>query len=199
MEQKFQTSFIPKKPVTIIGSRDRNGMSLLLLVSVIVFLISLGLAGWVFLEKKILIQQITSDQDAIEKHKSGLTSDSLTIESLIELDSRINVAKDLLSKHISVSPLYNFLQRATLKSVRFKNFSFSSASGKKVSVQMSGVAKNWETVASQADEFGKAEYRNIINEPKISNLSLGADGSVSFLFSAYIMPEYLVYVNNITD
>ena len=143
-------------------------------------------------------------QTTIEANKSGLVSDSITIESLVELNSRINVAKDLLSKHIAVSPVFNFLQKGTLKSVRFKNFNFTS-SGKdttganQVSVQMSGQAMDWETIASQADEFGKADWKKIITEPKISNLSLNLDGSVSFLFSAFVTPEFLVYGNNTTN
>ena len=102
-----------------------------------------------------------------------------------------------------VTPVFNFLQQATLKSVRFKNFSFSSAGkdasgANRVSIQMSGVATDWETVASQADEFGKPDYKKIVSEPKITNLSLNADGTISFLFSAFISPDFLVYANNAT-
>ena len=203
MEPKYQTSFIPKKPLSITGQSQPGGISLLFLVSIVIFLISLGLAGYVFLEKNLLITNITSDVTTIEQNKGGLTSDAVTIESLVQLNSRINVAKDLLSKHIIVSPIFDFLQQATLKSVRFKNFTFSSggkdaAGANRVSVQMSGVATSWETVASQADEFGKPDWKKIITEPKVSNLSLNADGSISFLFSAYISPGFLVYGNNVT-
>ena len=204
METKYQTSFIPKKPVTTSGPIKSGGISLLLLVSIIIFLISIGLAGYVLLEKNILIQKINTDQSSIETNKNGLISDSITIESLVELNSRINVAKDLLSRHVSISPIFDFLQKATLKSVRFKNFSFSSA-GKdstgvnKISVQMSGVAKDWETVASQADEFGKADWKKIVIEPKIPSFSLNDDGSVSFQFTSYIVPNFLTYGNNTTN
>ena len=195
---------IPKKPVSVSGQSQSNGLSLLLLVSIIIFFISLGLAGYIFLEKNLLIKNIETDIATIEQNKGGLTSDAVTIESLVELNSRINVAKDLLDKHVAVSPIFNFLQQATLKSVRFRNFSFSSldkdVSGVgRVSVQMSGVATSWETVASQADEFGQPEWKRIISEPKISNLSLNPDGSVSFLFSAHVSPDFLVYENNITN
>jgi len=179
-------------------------MSLFLLISIVVFLVSIGLAGYVYLEKSLLIQKITADQKTIETNKTGLVSDSITIESLVELNSRTNVAKELLGKHIAVSSIFNFLQQGTLTSVRFKDFSFSSL-GKsdtginKISIQMSGQAKDWETVASQADEFGKPEYKKIITEPKISNLSLNTDGSVSFTFTSFVSPDFLVYGNNINN
>ncbi|MFH0755229.1 MAG: hypothetical protein V1910_00995 [bacterium] len=197
METKYQTSFIPKKPVIATPSKNIS-VDLFFLISIIIFLISLGLAGYVFLAKKVLIQKIVSNQKTIEDNKNGLTSDSITIESLVEFNSRINTAKDLLDKHISISPIFDFLQQTTLKSVSFKNFNFTSlgkdASGvNKISVQMLGIAKNWETVASQADEFGKADWKKIIDEPKISNLSVNTDGSISFQFSAFINPEFLSY------
>ena len=200
MEPKYQTSFIPKKPVMTAGQSQSSGISLLLLVSLIIFLVSLGLAGYVFLQKNLLIKNITADVSIIEQNKSGLTSDAITIESLVDLNSRINVAKDLLNKHIAVSPVFNFLQQATLRSVRFKNFNFSSAGkdssgANRVSIQMAGTATDWETVASQADEFGKPEWKKIVSEPKITNLSLNADGSISFLFSAFISPSFLIYEN----
>ncbi len=204
MEPKYQTSFIPKKPITATGQVRSGGTSLLLLVSIIIFLVSLGLGGYVLLEKNILIQKISADQATIETNKSGLVSDSITVESLVQLNSRINVAKVLLSKHVAISPIFNFLQTATLKSVRFKNFTFSAATKNtdgttKISVQMSGVAKDWETVASQADEFGKTDYNKIITEPKVSNLGLNIDGSVSFLFTAYVTTDYLKYSNNMNN
>ncbi len=202
MEPKYQTSFIPKKPVTTSGTtQSGGGVGLLLLVSIIIFLVSLGLAGYVFLEKNILIKKITADQDTIEANKSGLVSDAATIENLVELNARTKVAKGLLSQHMAVSSIFSFLQQGTLRSVRFKNFAFTSA-GKnnadqnRISVQMSGQAKDWETVASQADEFGKADWKNIINEPKISNLSLNSDGSVSFLLTFYVIPSFLIYGSN---
>lgn len=204
METKYQTSFIPKKPMVAEESVHSSRVSLLLLVSIIIFLISIGLAGYVFLEKNILINKIVEYQKTINANKGGLISDERTIENLVDLNSRTIVAKDLLSKHVAISSIFSFLQGTTLKSVRFKNFNFSSAgkneSGEnRVSIQMSGQARDWETVALQADIFGNQDIKQIITEPKISNLALNADGSVSFVFSALVTPSYLSYVDKTSN
>jgi hypothetical protein len=202
METKYQTSFIPKKPVaTVEQKKSSSGISLFMLISIILFLVSLGLAGYIFLQKNILIQNITSDQDTITKNKGNFTSDTNTIESLVELNSRINVAKVLLGQHIAVSPIFNFIQQATLKSVRFNDFTFTyvgknSSGGNKISILMDGKARDWPTVASQADEFGLPDWKNIISEPKISNLSQNPDNTISFQFSAYVSPDFLLYSNS---
>jgi len=200
METKFQTSFIPKKPIQTTSANVSGGMSLFLLLSIIIFLISLGMAGFVFFEKNFLVQQISSDQSSIATNKNGLVSDSNTVESLVLLDSRINVANTLLAKHISVYPIFDFIQKATLQNVRFKDFNFAyagqnSSGANQVSIKMSGQAKDWETVASQADQFGLPDYKNVISQPKVNNLTLNADGSISFTFDAYVSPDSLIYKN----
>ncbi len=197
METKFQTSFIPKKPETD-NKTMRSHMGILLFISIIIFLISLGIGAFVFLQKQYLIKTIATDQDNIAKNQGSF--DTPTIDSIVELNGRIEVAKGLLASHTSISPVFNFLNQATLKNVRFKDFSFSGSTldsngQKTVGIKMNGVAKDFETVASQADEFGDQVWRNIIRGTKVSNLSLNSDGSVSFVLSATVVPDILLYKN----
>lgn len=198
METKFQTSFIPKKPIAE-GIRERPSVGLFLLVSIIILLISLAVFAWVYFEKQVLIKNIATDKTVIEKNKASFETD--TIESVVRLDSRIKVANELLANHISVSPIFGFIESRTLKSIRFKNFDFSvkgnDDSGNPVmKITMSGQAKDFKTLALQADEFGKVDYRNIIKEPVISNLNLASDGSVNFDFSVSVVSDFLKYINN---
>lgn len=199
VETKFQTSFIPKKPLVETGSGSRSSVSLFLLISILIFLASLGIGGYIFLENQLLIKNITDEQAVISKNKTSF--DATTIDSIVELNSRINVAQTLLSRHVAVSPIFAFFQQTALKNVRFKDFGFS-ANGKnadgQISVKMSGQARDFETVASQADEFGKADWRNIIKQPKIADLALNGDGSVSFSFTAFVSPDFLLYTKNST-
>lgn len=180
--------------------KTKSSISFFLLISIIIFLVSLGLSAYVFLEKNYLIQQIASQQNTIATNKSGLISDSNTVESIIDLNNRINIGKQLLDSHVAVSPIFAFLQQVTLQNVRFNSFTFSSASKDSngntvVGITLSGVAHDWESVASQADEFDMPDWKNIISGPKISNFGLNADGSVSFTFSANINPQFLSYAN----
>jgi hypothetical protein len=202
MEAKFQTSFIPKKPI-IQEERIHSRLSIFLLISLIIFFVSLGLAGWVFLKNKLLIQQIVDQQKTVQTNKNGLTKDSVTVESIVALDSRIMLANQLLANHVAISPIFSFLGQRTLTNVRFKSFSVTSVGQDStgvtsVKIEMSGQAKDFNSVASQADEFGKSDYTNIIKEPKISGLSLNPDGSVAFIFSASIVTNFISYSKNIS-
>ncbi len=202
MDTKFQTSFIPKKPMMQQETRIGSSVSIFLVISIIVFLISLALGGWVFWQKDILVKKIMAEQQVISENKDGLLRDSITVESIVELNSRIEVAKRLLNNHVTIYPIFDFLKQVTLRNVRFNNFTFSGSSKdslgqNRIAVSMSGRAINWKTIASQADEFGRADWKSIIKEPKISGLGLNQDGSVSFVFSAFISPDYISYANKL--
>ena len=199
METKFQTSFIPKKPV-VEERASSSSISLFLLLSIIVFLVSLGLGGWVFIQKDLLIKNIKSAEEIIRANKAAFELN--TIESMIRLDSRIKIAKGLLVSHVSISPIFSFLEDKTLKSVRFKTFSFSGAGkdesgASSVKVTMTGQARDFKTVALQAEEFGNVNYRNIIKNPVFSDLNLTSDGSVSFSASMLVVPSFLSYSKSI--
>lgn len=198
MEPKFQTSFIPKKPI-VETVRTKSSMSLFLFISILIFLISLGITGYIYLEKQLLIQNIASNQQIIAKNKDSF--DPNTIDSIIALNSRINAAKTLLNNHSEITPVYDFLQKATLKNVRFRNFNFSTSNKDStgqsgIGIQLTGTAKDFETVASQADELGKPEWKKFIQSPTVSNFSLNSDGSVSFTFSATISKDLISYSQN---
>ncbi|MFA6430546.1 MAG: hypothetical protein WC229_01485 [Candidatus Paceibacterota bacterium] len=199
METKFQTSFIPKKPV-VEEQRNNSSISLFLLLSIIVFLVSLGLGGWIFIQKDLLVKNIAAAEEIIKANKGAFELD--TIESMIRLDSRIKISKGLLASHISVSPIFSFLEDKTLKSVRFKTFSFSSAGkdesgAQSIKLTMTGQARDFKTIALQAEEFGNVNYRNIIKNPVFADLNLTSDGSVSFSASMLVIPSFLSYSKSI--
>ena len=198
METKFQTSFIPKKTI-VEGITRKPSVGLFLLIAIILFIVSLSVAGWVYLEKKVLITKINNEKTAIETNKNNF--ETATIESIIRLDSRIKVANDLVRNHLSVSPIFNFIESRTLKNVRFKSFTFSAkgtdSSGNPVlKIDLSGQAKDFKTLALQADEFGKTEYRGVIEGPMFSSLNLAVDGSVNFNFSASVVSDFAKYENS---
>jgi len=195
METKFQTSFIPKKPI-VEEQRSGSGLSLFLLIPIIIFLVSLGLMGWVYMQKKILVQKISETKISIDERKSSFEPE--TIESVLRLDSRIKVGNQLLAGHVSVSRLFSFLETATLKNIRFKNFHFSKTglneTGQNImKIEMAGQARDFKTVAVEAQEFGKLGYRTIIKESVFSDLNLSQDGSVTFSFAAKVVPDFILY------
>lgn len=186
----MQTSFIPKKPVTdshISGS----GISLFLLLSIIVFIVVLILAFGVWLWQKSLVSQIEKQQKALNEAKK--TYEENTIEELIRLDNRIEEAKGLLNRHLTVSPVFVFLEKNILRNVSLKSLKFSYSGSDKIKIDLSGTALSYEVLSKQSDVFGREDLETFISEPIISNFSPTGDGRVDFTFSASVSPNLVTY------
>jgi hypothetical protein len=191
MDGKFQPSFIPKKP--LIASNEpvrRKSVGLLTLVASLCFVISLAAAGGVVAWQKILAAKIKQNEEILKKTREQF--DPALIQQLKRMNTRIETSKELLSNHISVSAFFSLLSDVTLKSVRFKNFSYS-IQGNKISVMMKGEADNYNAIALQSDVFGRNKY---IKEPIVSNLVPEQTGMVSFDFSAFIDTSLVLYKNS---
>lgn len=194
MDGKFQTSFIPKKPI-VSGAEERSsGMSLFMFVSIFIFIVSLALAGFVFVGQKYLSAQLEKDKQNFSKAQDMF--DSITVETLVKLDKRIESAKKILAKHIALSPVFDFLESKTLKNIRFKTVEISFAENGVAKLDMKGEARNFSAVALQSDVF--AESKELKN-PVISDIDLTLSGGVSFNFKSEVDPSSVLYGNSFVN
>lgn len=196
MDGKLQTSFIPKTPQ---GTPERSGKSrasLFMMGSIFIFIVSVVLAGAVFGGKKYLEDQLVKDKEAFTEAQK--TFDPVTVDYLVKLSAKIQLAKGILEKHTVILPIFDYLQSNTYKLVRFKSMNLTFSGDNAIDVEMKGEAKNFNVVALQSDLF--ALNKNFKN-PIISDVDAAATGGVTFNFKTQVEPSLLLYKNtrNITQ
>lgn len=190
----MQTSFIPKKPV--IESRPSgSGVSLFLLLSIILFITSVALAGGVWVWRNSLIKQIEKDKADLVAAKDSYEQD--TIDPLIRLNDRIEESKNLLNNHIAVSPIFMMLEKNVLRNVRLKSMKFINGSESKQKIELTGTATNYDALSKQSDAFGSPELRQFISQPVVSDFTPTTDGGISFNFTASVDPKLISYANTL--
>ncbi len=191
VETKFQTSFIPKQPVTEESRRPHSGGGGILLLLGFLFLIISGAgAAGVFIWNKTILANIEQGRFQLEESKKGF--DKSTIATYTKLDSRIGVAKELLGRHISASELFPKLGMNTLKTVRFNNFSYRYSGSGNVEVTMSGEGSDYESLVLQAQRFTSAEANGAFKSPIFTSFSKDK-GKVVFTFTSGIDPYIVDY------
>lgn len=189
MENKFQTSFIPKREFSAVSAGDKfRSVSILSVIAVIMFVLSIALSAGIFAYQKVLVNKVKSINAELVKSKESF--DPSFIQEVSNLNRRIDAAKDILGKHISASAIFDLLEKETLASVRFKTFSFALGTKGTVSLSMNGEADGFDSVALQSDVFGGDKF---IKNPIFNNLNLDERGSVSFQFKASLDPKLLLY------
>ncbi len=185
------TSFIPKKPLENKVEPSKKPASIFLLISAIIFVITLVATGSVYFYRSLLVKRIDNMSVSLEKAKAAF--EPALILELKRLNSRIDASSSITAKHMAPSEVFALLEELTLKSVRFKKFGYSTAS-EKITVNMSGEAKNYSSIALQSSVLGKSPY---VKNPIFSNLNLDSKGNVNFDLTADVDPSLVSYSSSI--
>ncbi|MEA2715290.1 MAG: hypothetical protein QOG91_318 [Candidatus Parcubacteria bacterium] len=211
MEPKFQTSFIPKRPLGGAGSagsigglggtiprspRPRSGVSIFLVLAIFLFVLSLAGVGGAYFWKQYLV----SNKDAyIKDLKSREESFPLNeIADLKRVNVQIDAAKDILAHHLSVTQIFKIIADLTIESVRFLTLDVTAPANAAddLKVELKGYGANLFSVAFQSQVFGSLDLyhlQNIVKNPIMSDPTLNPNGTVSFGFTATVDPSSITY------
>lgn len=190
VETKFQTSFIPKQPVTEISKRASGGGGLLFLIGFLFLVISVAAAAGVFIWNKTILANIKEGEAHLLESKKGFENNTIAVYT--KLDNRIDVADSLLKKHIKASAIFPKLGMNTLQTVRYDNFSYQHLGNGNITITMSGEAADYESMALQAKQFTSAAASDAFKSPIFSNFSKTRD-KVVFTFTSGIDPYVTDY------
>ncbi len=196
MEQNFQTSFIPKKPMVNERSAPPRPVGPLLVVSLFaLFTVFLAFGGLYFYkgitEKKIenMKSNLALAQNRFEPAK---------LAELQVLDQRLRAGSEIIANHTVITPIFDALEEMTMKTVRFITFAYTLGEGKGLpaKIKMTGQAAGYRSVALQSDLFAK--NKSFI-DPVFSNLALDQSGNVLFDLEFSVEPAFLNYKQTITQ
>ena len=197
MEPKFQSSFIPRGPAATTGMAPRvkevRGGGLYSYISLTIFVVSLILALLVFGYKLYVKGNINSMGEEIGVAQNDLIPSSA--REFIRLNDRIKSTETLLKNHTIVSPLFEFLEKSTVKTVRFSELTYITNDAG-VELIMTGQAQSYASVALQADIFSKSPYfKNVV----FSDLRLDERGNVVFTFRSMLDNSLISYQRQVED
>ena len=190
MEQNFQTSFIPKKPMIPKRVVASQPISLLTIISVFIFFTVIIASGALYFYDGILKKNITQMENDLNLAQKRFEPSKIV--QLQVLDKRLIASNEILSNHVAISPIFNALQSITMKTISYTKFSydFDGSKSSKILVKMSGVAVGYMSIALQADLFSQNKY---LIDPVFSNLLLDDKGNVTFDLDFSVDPDFINY------
>lgn len=192
MDQNFQTSFIPKKPIIEKKAISTQSVNLFMVVSLFIFFTVLIVTGGMYFYGKYLDSSIESMKNNLNLAQNRFEPSKLL--QLQTLDKRLRASSEILSNHIAISPIFEALQDLTMKTISYNKFDYEYGTNKnaKVLVKMSGTAIGYQSIALQSDLFAKNKY---LIDPIFSNLSLDDKGNVLFDLEFSVDPNFVDYEN----
>jgi hypothetical protein len=191
MEQNFDTSFIPKRPIfkEEAGIRRHEPIPVVTLVGFAIFFAALILTGlsFFFHQKEATAVQDLATQLATEKERFNPQA----IEELKAMSTRLQFAKQVVDNHVAVSPLLDLVQGVTLKSVYYTGFDLSKDEKTGYKLRLQGKAPDYGLLYAQVEA-----YRS---EPRIRSVEVGSiqleerTGGANFEVSLLLSPEVMKY------
>ncbi len=116
--------------------------------------------------------------------------DQATVTEFIRLRDRFTAAKGLLNNHPALSQFFDVLEKHTLAGVRFVNLKVSVTDDRTATVEATGIARTFNTLAAQSSAFAedkrikRAIFSGITVNPK--------DNTVSFSIRADLDPTLIL-------
>jgi hypothetical protein len=197
MENSFQTSFIPKKPIT--SSNNLSGkepVNFFYIITTFLFILSILASGGLFGYKLYL-----------EKQREGLSSsllatrDSFEKETINELNSfykKTESAKEVLGSHVALSPVFKLIGDITIPQVQYLRFEEQINEKGVLTVNISGIAKDYRSIALQSDVFSSPKgiaFNNVL----FSNLIKDKNDNVNFNLKFNIDQKVFSYEKSISS
>lgn len=181
------TSFVPKQPLPENRRKTSPGSNILLIISIVILGISalaaLAAFGYGrYLDSAIQVKKTTLDQ-ALEK------TDQNSINELIRLKRRFDSGKQILNAHTVPSQFFDTLEKITLENVRFDAMKLTVSDDRTARLEMSGIARNFNTLAAQSNVFAK---NDAIRRAIFSNFVPNKNGTVTFSVTADLDSKVVV-------
>ena len=180
-------SFIPKKTFER-PFYKRSGPGFFLTSSFLLLLLSGLICGVAILYRNSLKKQVDLLSDSLERAKAAF--EIPLINKLFNISEKIKTSKILLEQHKTIVPVFDLLEKSTLKDVRFNNFKYSFSKDKKPIISMKGMARSYSSLALQGKAF--EEEKNIKNV-SFFGLNLGDKGTINFNVTLVLDPSLVFY------
>jgi hypothetical protein len=198
METKFQTSFIPKKPL-VSDQRTfakKSSTSILMIIGTLIFIVSVAGAAFTIVGKNLLIK--TQEDYKARLAASEARFNTSLIEDLKKANNKIDLSIKLLKNHLDVAEVFSIISQLTIEGVRFNSFDFTASTkdSEAVKISMRGVGKSFQAIAFQSSVFGQSEKygtNKVLKNPILSDLSVDQNGGVGFTFTSSINPTDISY------
>ncbi len=178
------TSFVPRtqQMPSQRPNAQNTGSNIFLIVAIAIFAVALLASGVVFGYDRILTSKLTAKEDALAAAQNAANKSQ--VQNFIRLRDRLTSAQKLLNSHVTLSGFFDTLESLTPQNVKYNTLSILVAGDNTAQVEITGVAKNFNTLASQSNALSTNKH---IKHAIFSGINLNKDtGGIGFTLKAMI-------------
>jgi hypothetical protein len=180
MDKEFNTTFIPKQaPVRQqLARAPKKPVGAITALAVSLFVAAVISLVGVYLYEQMLAGEIRQKKIFIADAVAQLDQEFLS--ELKALDSKLQISKDLLDNHRTVSSVLKELEKMTIPALAFGSFDFSVSDdpdSPEPSLSLDGMGLSFRSLAQQAELYDQSD---LFTQSLFSDFTTDDDGFVSF-------------------
>lgn len=191
MANQFETSFVPQQPLLKVegGQRSREPLNLSLIVALVVFFVTLAVAGGAYFYKQQVDKQVV--QKGIELKAAEQLFDTSKISTYKDLQVKLTTAKSLVDSHTIFSLIFDLIETKAATNIGLTSLVFGQEAND-MSLILNGQAPSYEAVYYQVQKW--RESKPVIKGVDVTSLQLEeATGIVTFGVHITIDPKTIGY------
>ena len=191
MANQFETSFIPQQPLLKVdgASRPRQLINVSLVFSLIIFFVTLAVAGGAYFYEQQMFQKVKETQEALEAKEKTFDIDKITTYKNLQLT--LDTAKNLADNHTIPSTLFDVIEERAAENIGLTALTFSQDNSISY-LTLSGQAPSYEAVYFQVAKW--RETKPLMKSIQVSSVSLDeVSGVIAFTAKIEIDSQYLGY------
>lgn len=193
----FDTSFIPELPKNVVSENNKKIVeyNLAFILSLVFFFSSLAVAGGLYYYRSTIEERIDQKKIAIADSEKKINIDA--IKELDLTNTRLKTAKNMLKSHITLAPVFDLIEKQTVASVGYNEFSFEYKEGVPHVILK---AETGSFASAYLQEEQLKRQNNVIKNVKVSNMHLNElSGVVEFDIDIEVDPKLLDYSRYFAD
>lgn len=165
-------------------------IGLFTVISIFIFFTMLLASGGVYFLKGVQEKKIVQMEADLALARNRFEPSKLS--QLQALDKRLRASTEVLNQHIAVTPVFEMLEKLTMKTVRFTKFSYElgATEASPITFTLGGQAIGYRSIALQSDLLTTNKQ---IMDPIFSDLSLDEKGNVIFELNFSVDPAFVDY------
>ncbi len=191
MANQFETTYVPQQPLLKVegGQRPHEPINLSLIISLVVFFVTLSVAGGAyFYQQKV-------DRQVKEIGEQLLAAESLfdieKINTYKNLQVKLTTAKSLVDSHSIFSLIFDLIETRAAQNIGLTRLGFTQE-GNEMFLSLGGQAPSYEAIDWQVQKW--RESKPVVKNVEVNSIALEeTSGIVSFGVKMTIDPSTIGY------
>lgn len=195
---QFDTSFIPQQPLLKVEGTERfkEQVNLPLIIGFVFLFISVSVFGGFFFYEMNVERRIVALEKDLEAREATLNIPE--IDRLKVIDTRVNLARELLEGHVAFSTVLALLEKITAENIGFTSLGYAPDEKGGIKVGLIGLAPSYAAVYVQAEAW--RGMRELLKKVDMSLPALNPEsGEVTFNATLVVDPAYIRYARTVRE